>query len=190
MGAHVALLRGVNVGGANKLAMSELKAVFENAGCSGVRTVIQSGNVVFWAPSGLIDRLAHDVVGRLRRHLGIETSIILRSRIALLAIIADNPFLHAGADPAHLHVMCLAERPAAQLVATLDPLRSRPDEFEVHGSDIYLRFPNGVARSKYTNAYFDRMLRTVGTARNWRTMLQLRETIAEMTDAPTADRRV
>ena len=172
---HVALLRGVNVGGANKLAMSDLKAIFEGAGCSRVETIIQSGNVVFAAPSALVGDLAAIVAAEIKRRFGVETPVILRSGAEMRAILEGNPFLAAGVDPAVLHVMCLANRPSKDEIAALDPDRSPPDEFVVRDKDIYLHLPNGVARSKLTNAYFDKALRTIGTARNWRTMTKLCE---------------
>jgi uncharacterized protein (DUF1697 family) len=170
---HVALLRGVNVGGANKLAMSELKAIFENSGCSEVETIIQSGNVVFAAPQAVVRELAAIVGAQTRERFGLETPVILRSAGEMQAILENNPFLRSGVDPAQLHVMCLAAPPEGELVAALDPLRSPPDEFLVRNKDIYLRLPNGVARSKLTNAYYDKALRTIGTTRNWRTMTRL-----------------
>jgi uncharacterized protein (DUF1697 family) len=173
---HVALLRGVNVGGANKLAMSDLKAIFENAGCSQVQTIIQSGNVVFAAPKTVVGDLPAVVAAHIQRRFALATSVILRSSAEMRAIVEGNPFLRAGVDPTVLHVMCLADWPGADLVATLDPDRSPPDEFVVRDKEIFLRLPNGVARSKLTNAYFDKVLRTIGTARNWRTMTRLCET--------------
>jgi uncharacterized protein (DUF1697 family) len=173
VGVHVALLRGVNVGGANKLAMSDLKAIFEGAGCSRVETIIQSGNVVFAAPLTLDGNLAGIVAVAIKRRFGLETPVILRSSAEMRAILEGNPFLAAGVDPALLHVMCLASRPGKDEIAALDPHRSPPDEFVVRERDIYLHLPNGVARSKLTNAYFDKALRTIGTARNWRTMTKL-----------------
>jgi uncharacterized protein (DUF1697 family) len=170
---HVALLRGVNVGGANKLAMSDLTAIFESAGCVGVETIIQSGNVVFEAPTAIVNGLASAVAEQIRLRHGLQTPVILRSRAELRAIVNGNPF--AGADEALLHVMCLAERPAESDIAALDPQRSPPDEFIVRGDNIYLRMPNGIGRSKLTNAYFDRVLRTIGTTRNWRTIARLCE---------------
>jgi uncharacterized protein (DUF1697 family) len=172
---HVALLRGVNVGGANKLAMEDLRAVFESAGCSEVQTIIQSGNVVFAAPATIVGGLAPVVATRILQRFGIAAPVIVRNRAEMRAIVDGNPFLRAGVDPALLHVMCLAERPSESCVAGLDPHRSPPDEFVLRDRDIYLRLPNGVARSKLTNAYFDKALRTVGTARNWRTMTRLCE---------------
>ena len=174
-GVHVALLRGVNVGGANKLAMSDLRKIFEDAGCSRVETIIQSGNVVFAAPAPLLGDLAASVAAEIARRFGVATPVILRSGSEMRAILEGNPFLAAGADPAALHVMCLANSPSREQVAALSPDRSPPDAFVVRGKDIYLHLPNGVARSKLTNAYFDKALRTIGTARNWRTITRLCE---------------
>jgi uncharacterized protein (DUF1697 family) len=174
-GVHIALLRGVNVGGANKLPMADLRQVFERAGCERVETVIQSGNVVF-AASPAIAREAPAIVERqIKLKFGVAAAIVVRSAAALRKIVEDNPFVQAGAAPAQLHLMCLSSLPRPEDVAALDPHRSPPDEFVARGSDIYLRLPNGVARSRLTNAYFDKALRTVATARNWRTILRLCE---------------
>ncbi len=175
MDVHVALLRGVNVGGANKLAMSGLKAIFESAGCARVETIIQSGNVVFEASEAIARNLAPVIEAQIRLRFGIAAPVFLRSGAALRGIVESNPFLRAGVDPARLHVMCLTSRPSADDVAALDPQRSPPDEFILRDREIYLRLPNGVARSKLTNAYFEKALRTIGTARNWRTMTRLCE---------------
>ena len=115
------------------------------------------------------------VAAEIKRRFGVATPVILRSGAELRVIVAGNPFLRAGVDPAVLHVMCLANSPSREQVAALAPDRSPPDAFVVRGKDIYLHLPNGVARSKLTNAYFDKTLRTVGTARNWRTMTRLLE---------------
>jgi uncharacterized protein (DUF1697 family) len=179
MDVHVALLRGVNVGGANKLAMNDLKAIFESAGCARVETIIQSGNVVFEAAAPVIDGLAARISAQIRQRFGMEAPVILRSAAALRDIVENNPFLRGGADPAVLHVMCLTMRPSGEDIAALDPQRSPPDEFIVRDREIYLRLPNGVGRSKLTNAYFDKALRTIGTGRNWRTMMRLCEAAAK-----------
>ncbi len=175
---YIALLRGVNVGGANKLAMGDLRSVFESAGCSGVETIIQSGNVVFEAPEAIASHLAPVVEAQIRLRFGIASPVIVRSGASLGEIVDRNPFLRAGVDPGALHLMCLSSRPSQDDVAALDPHRSPPDEFILHDREIYLRLPNGVARSKLTNAYFDKALRTIGTLRNWRTMTRLRAAVA------------
>jgi uncharacterized protein (DUF1697 family) len=89
--------------------------------------------------------------------------------------IANNPFLQAGAAEDTLHLFFLAGQPEASDIKKLDPARSLPDRFSVREGDIYLHLPNGAARTKLTNSYFDSKLRTISTARNWRTVLKLAE---------------
>lgn len=172
---YVALLRGVNVGGNNKLPMTHLSAMFSAAGCESVRTYIQSGNAVFQATPAVAGKIAARIADRIEKDFGYRTPVILRTAPELAAVIANNPFLAAGASEESLHVMFLADAPGTGAVQSLDPLRSPPDEFRVRGRDVYMHLPNGAARSKLTNQYFDSKLKTVGTARNWRTVNKLFE---------------
>jgi uncharacterized protein (DUF1697 family) len=168
----VALLRGINVGGKNKLPMKDLTAMFVEAGCGHVRNYIQSGNVVFeTAP----DRLCEVIQQSIEKQFGFRVPVILRNAKQLRAVVAGNPFLKAGAAPETLHVMFLADKPSKAHVDTLDPHRSPPDEFIVQGQEIFLRLPKGAGNSKLTNAYFDSKLATIGTSRNWRTVNTLLE---------------
>ncbi len=170
---YVALLRGINVGGKNRLRMADLVAMFDGAGCSDVRTYIQSGNVIFRAPESRASRIPGVITKSIADRFGFRAPVILRSAAEVRAVARGNPFLRADADPNALHVMFLADRPAAAKVKTLDPKRSPPDEFEVRGREIYLRCPGGAARTKLTNDYFDTKLATTSTMRNWRTVLKL-----------------
>ena len=172
---HVALMRGINVGGKNMLSMKDLVGMFEEEGCSEVRTYIQSGNVVFRAGPALAARLATKVSERIKRRLGLRVPVVLRTGRELAQAARANPFLTRDADTDVLHVMFLADSPAKAAIAGLDAERSPPDEFVVVGRDIYLRCPNGAARTKLTNAYFDSQLETTSTMRNWRTVLKLVE---------------
>jgi uncharacterized protein (DUF1697 family) len=99
----------------------------------------------------------------------------MRTHDELVACVKKNPFKKKGADEDHLHVAFLADDPSAALVKELDPKRSPGDEFAVVGKDVYLHMPNGVARTKITNAWLDSKLKTVSTARNWRTVNKLLE---------------
>lgn len=175
----VALLRGVNVGGKNRLPMKALAAFFEEAGAAKVRTYIQSGNVLLEAAPARAARIGADVTARIRARLGFDAPILLRSAEELAAVVKGNPFLRAGADPATLHVLFLPERPAAAAVAALDRGRSLPDAFEVRGAEVYLCLPNGMGRTKLGVDYFDRALATRCTARNWRTVTTLLELAGE-----------
>ena len=173
---HVALLRGINVGGKNKLPMRELVTMFEGAGCTEVNTYIQSGNVVFAATSKVVKTLPAVITAAIEKRFGLRIPVVLRSAKALATVAATHPLPAGDGEDAWLYVAFLAATPTTANVARLDPRRSPPDTFLVRGADIYLSLPNG-ARSKLTNAYFDRTLNTVSTMRNWRTVQALRELV-------------
>lgn len=172
---HVALLRGINVGGKHRVPMAELRAVFEEIGCADVRTYIQSGNVVYRAPKSLAPRVADAAAEALAKRYDFAVPVVTRSAAEFADIASANPFLDRDADPKALHVVFLARRPDAAAVAALDPDRSPPNEFVVRGREIYLFCPNGVARTKLTNDWFDRALATTSTSRNGRTVGKLLE---------------
>jgi uncharacterized protein (DUF1697 family) len=171
----VALLRGINVGGKNKVPMTELSAMFSAAGCAGVQTYIQSGNVVFDAPAAVADVVPGQIERAIAERFGYRIPVVMRTAGELAAIFGANPFVAKGAEPDALHVVFLAGAPAASRVAALDPDRSPPDEMVVRGREIYLRCPNGIARTRITNAYLDATLATTTTLRNWRTVEKLAE---------------
>jgi uncharacterized protein (DUF1697 family) len=171
-------LRGINVGGKNKLPMATLAAMFAAEGATSVTTFIQSGNVVFDAPAKLLATIAARMTAQIEKKLALRVPLVLRSAAELREAVARNPFVAAGVDENELHLMFLADKPAAKLIAALDANRSPGDTFALVGRDLYLRLPNGVARTKLTNAYFDKALGTVSTMRNWRTVLKLCELAA------------
>ena len=171
---HVALLRGINVGGKNMLPMKDLVSIFAAAGCTDVRTYIQSGNVIFKAPAGA-PGIADGIAAKIEKQFGFRIPIILRTSQQLLQTIRNNPFLASVSDHRWLHVYFLAHPPNARAIGGLDTARSAPDVFHVLGQEIYLHLPNGMGRSKLTNAYFDSKLSTTCTARNWATVLKLSE---------------
>jgi uncharacterized protein (DUF1697 family) len=169
----VALLRGVNVGAAKRLAMAALQAAFEGAGGRKVETLLQSGNVVFDASADEGEAIAARARASLARAADIDATIVLRDGDGWRRLVAGNPFLTADADPDALHAACLSAAPSAERLARLEPDRSPPDRFVVVGADVYLNLPNGVARSKPSNAWLDARLGVVSTIRNWRTVMKL-----------------
>lgn len=172
---YVALLRGINVGGKNKLLMRDLSSMFSEAGCDEVRTYIQSGNVVFWADPELAGRVP-DLIGEaIAARFGYRVPVLTRTGRELAAILGTNPFLGAGADARQLHVGFLVDRPEAAAVDALDPDRSPPDEFAVIGREVYSYCPQGLAGTRLTTRYFESKLSTTMTARNWKTVLKLHE---------------
>jgi uncharacterized protein (DUF1697 family) len=172
---HVALLRGINVGGKNKLPMKDLVEMFVEAGCGDVRSYIQSGNVIFSAAPALSARLPNLISAQVAKRFGYKIPVVLRTSEQLGKVIRNNPFLKTGVAEEELHVLFLADVPASRNVEDLDPDRSTPDAFQVRGQEVYLRLPNGVANTKLTNQYFDAKLATTSTGRNWRTVTKLFE---------------
>ena len=176
MATQLALLRGINVGGKNSLPMVDLAAMFESAGCTKVRTFIQSGNVTFTAAPKVCAGLSGAIAAQIMKKYGYRIPVILRTVKQLRDAVAANPF---PGEEERLHLMFLQVKPNARLVATLDANRSSPDRFLVRGAEIYLHLPNGAGQSKLTNAWFDSRLSTVSTLRNWRTVTKLLELMQE-----------
>lgn len=172
---HVALLRGINVGGKNRLPMKDLAEIFQAAGCTGVRTYIQSGNVVFRAGPALAKKVPALVSAAIGTRFGFAPVLVTRTAAQLEEAARRNPFLARGEDPRVLHLGFLLDTPTAENLAKLDPRRSPPEEFAVLGREVYLFCPRGMADTKLTSQYFDSRLKTTLTARNWRTVLQLVE---------------
>ncbi|HLK17115.1 MAG TPA: DUF1697 domain-containing protein [Fimbriimonadaceae bacterium] len=175
MERYAALLRGVNVGGKNKLPMKELAELVRFLGAADVGTFIQSGNVVFSASEERAANLPGLLEQGMLSRFNVRSPVVLRSAADMERIVDGNPFLAAGQSDEQLHVVFLKECPTAEAVSALDPDRSPPDRFIVVGADIYLHTPNGQANTKLTNAYFDSRLKTVSTGRNWRTTVKLLE---------------
>jgi uncharacterized protein (DUF1697 family) len=175
MTAYVAFLRAVNVGGRNKVPMARLRDALADAGLEEVATVLQSGNVVFRSRKSAA-AVAKAVAGAIEEAFALNIGVVIRSAAELAAVAANNPFLDGGdddRDPKSLHVAVLSARPTAAAVAKLDPRRSPPDAFVVHGREVYLSYPNGSGRSKLTLDYLEKTLGVPGTARNWRTVQRL-----------------
>lgn len=172
---YVALLRGVNLAGKNRLPMKDLAEMFKEAGCSNVETYIQSGNVVFTASSKLAAGIPALIAAEIAKRFGYRTPVVLRSVEQLREVVQGNPFLKAGAAEDTLHVSFLADFPNHRGVKELDPNRCPPDAFCVLRREVYLQLPNGAGRTKLNANYFDSKLGTIGTQRNWRTVVKLLE---------------
>ena len=183
MTAFAALLRGINVGGHNKVPMPKLRSIIGAIGLEDAETHIQSGNVVFNSVLTDTARLAQMIEVALGEELGFAVPVVVRSTRELAAITDRNPFVQRGADAAVLSVGFLARIPEQARLEMLaadrlaDPVTTGGDEFSVAGQEVFLYHPAGYGKSKLTNAFFDRRLGTMMTVRNWRTFL----TLVEMT---------
>jgi uncharacterized protein (DUF1697 family) len=174
---HVALLRGINVGGKHRVPMATLRELFVDAGASEVETYIQSGNVVYTAPAKLARTLPETVRAAISETFEFEVPIVARNAAQLQEVAAAHPFVDRVSDEKLLMVAFLDRTPSAAKLAALDPNRSPGDHIEVRGQHVYLAFPNGSGRSKLDANWLDRSLDAVGTWRNWRTVQALLELV-------------
>jgi uncharacterized protein (DUF1697 family) len=174
MTAHIALLRAVNLGSHNKVAMAELRACLERQGFTGVRTLLQSGNVVFGGGRRRGAALERQLEEAARTTLGVDTPFIVRTREEWDALIAANPFPHEAADdPGHLLLFCLKDSPPAGAEARLGAAIKGRERVRVNGREAYVVYPDGVGQSKLTIAVLERWLGGTGTGRNWNTARKL-----------------
>jgi uncharacterized protein (DUF1697 family) len=168
MTRYLALLRAVNVGKA-QVSMPELRKLFEALGHEDVRTHLRTGNVIFTAAGRPRPaRLAAELEKRVADDLGVPSTILIRTTDELAKVVAGNPFADSTRDEAKLHVTFLADKPAADRIARLDPLPAGGEEFSVADRQVYLHCPNGYGRTKLNNANLERRLGVAGTTRTWR----------------------
>jgi uncharacterized protein (DUF1697 family) len=172
---HIALLRGINVGGHRRVPMARLREVVAEQGGHDVATYVQSGNVVFSSSERSAAKAGKRLERAIAQAFGFEVDVVMRSCAQLAAIVAANPFAGAAAEPKHLHVLFLAARVAAERVADIDADDHAPAAFRLRGTEIYLWTPGGIGDSRLARALSDRRLGTEATARNWRTVLTLLE---------------
>jgi uncharacterized protein (DUF1697 family) len=170
---NIALLRGVNLGGANRVAMADVRATLESAGLSAVRSLLQSGNFVFEAGDGDDQVLEARIEAALRDRLGLAVDAVVRRPAAWRAMIAANPFpREAETDPGHLVAMVLKTAPAQGAEAALAAIPG-PEQARVIGREVVIWYPEGQADTKLAGAALDRALGARGTGRNWNTVLKL-----------------
>lgn len=176
---YVALLRGINMGGHKKMAMSDLRELAEGLGFSGVQTLLQSGNLVFGGSSATPAKLEKQLETALAKKLGLTTSVLVRSAAEWTKLVARNPFAkEAERDPSHMALMLLKDKPAAPAITALRKAIVGREVFEADGRALYAYFPDGFGTSKFTTALIDRVLSTTVTARNWNTVLKIANALA------------
>ena len=186
MTAFIALLRAVNVSGTNRIPMAELRAKLGAAGFGAVRTYVQSGNVVFEAASDDAAAQAAAVHRVIERGFGCDVNVLVLTAEQLEQVAAELPFVGAeDFDDSWVHVTFMNAPADEAGFAGLD-LPARPGERAVlagaaalAGRVVYLYLPHGYGRTKLNNAYFERVLKSSATTRNWRTVLALAQMSAQ-----------
>jgi uncharacterized protein (DUF1697 family) len=170
---YVALLRGINVGGNKMVAMADLRALIMKLGFTDVKTLLQSGNVVFRGGPKAPAKLESQLEAALETRLGLTVEIHVRTADEWRAVIDANPFrAEATADPGHLLVTCFKAPLATFNVTALRSAITGPEILHADGRHLYMVFPDGMGNSKAA-AIIDRKLGARGTARNWNTVQKI-----------------
>lgn len=184
MAIYVALLRGINVGGKNRIKMADLKFAFEGIDLSRVQTYIQSGNVLFESDEdeGLLRK---DIEDKLEAAFGFPIPVILRTAVELERIIENCPFseeevmeAEAASNAESLYVGVLLEPPSQEEIKQLSVYQSQTDKFSIIDRDVYLLFHYSIRNSKLANNLYK--LNVVATTRNWKTINKLAQLAKEM----------
>jgi uncharacterized protein (DUF1697 family) len=176
---QIVLLRGVNVGGRNRVPMPALREALEASGLEQVVTYVQSGNVVLES-SAKPDALARDVEAVIADAFALDIAVVVRTRAELAKVVRHDPLGELAGDEAKLYqVSFCAEKPEQEAVAKVAERAVDGERLLAHGREIYAWFPHGVGRSKLAAQLSKQKLGTVVTARNWTTVNKLLELAGE-----------
>lgn len=175
MPIHLALLRGVNVGGNKKLPMADLCAFVEELGFNDARTLLQSGNLVFRSDGGRTDAALESFLeAEAAKRLGLSTVFLLRTAQEWAEIIACNPFPEEAAkDPSHLVVMFLRVPPPTDALEKLRAVAVGAERIHPDGRHLYAIFPHGIGDSKLSAALMGPRFSPHATGRNWNTVRKM-----------------
>jgi uncharacterized protein (DUF1697 family) len=179
MPVHVALLRGVNVGSHNRIAMAELRELLAGLGYRDARTLVQSGNIVLTAERRP-DELAEELERAIANEFGVSTPVVVRTREELAAVVAFDPLGDLADSHKLYQVSFLSAEPAPEALAEIAEVDVEPERFVHRGREIYAWHPDGIQRSRLAKLLSDKRLGVKVTARNWRTTTKLLELANEL----------
>jgi len=178
MPTYLALLRGINVGGRNKVAMADLRQLAESLGHADVATYIQSGNLIFTSPGADSGALADALEQEIAQRLGVKSAVVVLSRAELARAIADNPFPDEP-DARRVHAVFRRDDRSPEAVRAVAVLQQNSrdagsaDEAVIVDRTLFLHTPDGFGRSDLAARLFRSSTQAAGTARNWATVTKL-----------------
>jgi uncharacterized protein (DUF1697 family) len=171
---HVVLLRGINIGPRNRVAMPALREQLADAGFEDVRTYVQSGNVVLESKDPP-DKVAREVERQIEKRFGLDVAVVVRTRAELAQVVKRNPLGGVATDPKRYQVSFLAEPLGREAIRKLEGIAAPEERLVAKGRELFAWHPAGVARSKLWSRLASRDLGVVATARNWTTVTKLLE---------------
>jgi len=179
MPTYISLLRGINVGGHNKVPMDRLRVMCEALGFKQVRTYIQSGNLIFETAKSDPSALSAKIEKKILAEFGFPVSVITRTPDDLRQAIKENPFVEeSAAEPGKVYTAFLAQVPKPEAMKKLQSLASASEQVRCK-KEIYLYYRDGMGRAKLTSNALEKTLAVTATARNWNTVTRLYEMAME-----------
>jgi uncharacterized protein (DUF1697 family) len=177
MTACISILRGINVSGQKKILMTDLVKLYQKLGFSGIRTYIQSGNVIFDCSESIaLSKVPGLVRDAIFREYKFEVPVIIRTSEEMNEAVRNNPFVKdTGISPEKLHVTFLSGLPGKDKLTVLEKIDHSPDKFIVKGKEVYLHCPVSYGETKLSNSFFEKSLGVTATTRNWKTVNKLAE---------------
>ena len=167
----IALLRGINVAGKNKIPMAELRTLLTNRGLEEVKTYIQSGNIIFKSLKISQSNLETKINKAIKSHFGLNVPVLVKSRQELQHIFDNCPF--SEEKKVNSYFIMLTKKPNVDLVKEASQKTYENEEYVIHNDSIYFYAANGYGRAKFNLNYFERKLNVNATARNYKTMVKL-----------------
>ena len=181
MRAVIALLRGINVGGRNKIKMADLRELLASLGLCHARTVLQSGNAVFATGETDLAPLQERIEAAIHERFGFEAAVILREAEAFKAALDRHPFTTTQLERGnHAMIAFLSAAPAPAAVKALSENNPGREVIRSTGDALYIFYTDGAARSKLDNMRIERALDVVSTARNWNTCQRVLKLVDEI----------
>jgi uncharacterized protein (DUF1697 family) len=176
---YVALLRGINLGPRNKIAMADLRDLLGSLGLENVRTHILSGNAIFTSRRRSTARLERSIERGIKERFGLDIRVLVRTMDELARVVDDNPLPEAVPQGSRLFVLFLDRQPDRGRIQAIDPADFLPEEFRVGDRVIYAWFKFGLQGSRLSGALTDKRLGVSMTNRNWNTVTRLLELARE-----------
>jgi len=186
MTAVISMLRGVNLG-KRRIKMDDLRSLYRSLGFQDPQTYVQSGNVVFQTSKTDFPHLTRQIEAAIEKTFGFHSDVILRTTSEMRAVLQNNPFeARKDVEPGKLLVTFLPRDPGTDIRQRLRSLHCAPDELHCTVRELYIYFPNGMARPKISWPALEKILQSTYTGRNWNTVGKLLEMAEGMeTRAPS-----
>jgi uncharacterized protein (DUF1697 family) len=172
MARFVALLRGVNVGKGNRVAMADLKQLLERMSCTDVATLLNSGNVVFSSSARSTDKIAISIAAGIEESFGFKILVVVKSSVQFKSVVRNAPVVPSESAHSRFLVAFASDAAALQPLKALVPLAVAPERFVVTDEAAYLYSPDGILESKVGEALVGKAGKAV-TTRNWATALKI-----------------